>query len=268
MDNHKLKQFALSTRNAIGRYVDPKVVGGALVGGALVMATSAVAFTDGANIFVPRSSEMVTQTEMVVANQLKEAEARCGEEGGVGHAINTAMQIHTEMASISPDVEQLFNVADDCWSGVSQIMDLSFAIPSLAAIVGAASSAVMKYAEKKVCSAFDKATGMVTGPINQGLGKVSTQFGGLNDINGLVNGGIGGAFGQIDPDLGKEYKSPPASTTYRVDQEQLIIDGAKLATGQPIGQARTVTPPPVQQAPAAPTQSQGSLLDRMGNLLE
>lgn len=66
------------------------------------------------------------------------------------------------MASATPNVESLFDVNDSCFASVSQIIDLSFSIPSLGSILSSAQDAVLKYAQKKVCSTVGKVSGMVT----------------------------------------------------------------------------------------------------------
>ncbi|WP_240533834.1 hypothetical protein [Aeromonas veronii] len=45
-------------------------------------------------------------------------------DGTIGHSIKQALDIHTELASATPNVESLFDVGSDCFSGLSQIFDL------------------------------------------------------------------------------------------------------------------------------------------------
>jgi hypothetical protein len=60
---------------------------------------------------------------------------------GIGASIKTAIGAHSEMASATPNVESLFDV-NDCFASVSQIIDLSFSIPSLGSILSSAQDAV------------------------------------------------------------------------------------------------------------------------------
>ena len=248
----------------VSPWVDRRVLLGALLGGGVIMTTYAVA-VDGTQNFVATSSEQINQAQSVQAEQIKAGTQDCaaGKPGTVGGAINAAVKAHTEMAAIPVDVEQLFNVSENCWAGASQILDLSFAIPSLASITSAAQSALLKYAQKKVCSAADKLTGLVTSPINKGLEKIG-NIDDFKDINGMTNDGVGGLLGQIDPDLGKEYRSAPGST--------YTVDTTTFTPAQSTFSGATTTPTsPTKVTPKSPfsgsaREAQPSLMDRMGNL--
>ena len=158
------------------------------------------------------------------------------------------------MAAATPNVESLFDVNDQCFASISQIADLSFAIPSLASILSAAQDAVLKYAQKKVCTAVNKVSGMVATPINQTINSIN-QVQGFTDINGMANSAIGGALGGIDPQLGSAYK--PASTgSYTVNANpfgasQTTFTGGSTATPQ--SSVAPATPQP--QAAAQPAQA-------------
>ena len=129
-----------------------------------------------------------------------------GEKGTLGEQMKTALGLHLEMAAIKPNVEQLFENTSSCFSGLTEVLDLSFAIPSLDMFTQAIAAAVQKYAEQKVCSAAEKATSMITGPINEGLGKVN----GMLDLNGQLNDLVAGGLSSIDPELGAAYSPAPA----------------------------------------------------------
>ena len=143
---------------------------------------------------------------MIAQDQLNDA-INCGNPatvGGLGEAFQSAVDLHTGMAAAGPDVESLFVASGDCFAGISQIFDLSFAIPSLGSIIAAAQSAVMAYAQKKVCTAVNKVSKEVTDPINKAI----TKFNGLNaytNLNGGVNTTVGNALTALDPQLGAEY---------------------------------------------------------------
>lgn len=128
------------------------------------------------------TSTLLSDQESVITAQMRADAQACAsgtQQGTVGNAINMSLKAHLELASASPNVEQLFDVNADCFAGLSALLDLSFAIPSLATIIAAAQQAVIAYAKKKICSAVSRVTGMVTGPINQAIGQanqyISTQ---------------------------------------------------------------------------------------------
>lgn len=186
------------------------------------------------------SSTLLSDQESAITAQMKQDAEDCAKgdkEGTVGHAINMSLKAHLELASASPNVEQLFDVNADCFAGLSSLIDLSFAIPSLATILSAAQNAVMAYAKKKICSAVSKVTGMVTGPINQAIGQANGYIGALNGLSANLNNG--GGLGMLDPNLGANY-NVGSSGTY--------------TTGQPFG----------NNTPPAPGDSTGGA-DGTGN---
>lgn len=165
------------------------------------------------------TSQLISQQASVVAESIKEEAVVCaaGEtEGTIGHSINEALAIHTELASATPNVESLFSVNSNCFGGLSGMFDLSFAIPSLSSILGAAAQAVVKYAQKKVCTVVSEVSGMVTTPINQAIRQVGGRAS-LGDLNGLSNGLLRGGLSQLDPSLGSSYHGAPAGGQYNVD---------------------------------------------------
>lgn len=66
-------------------------------------------------------------------------------------------------------------------------------------------SAVQKYAEQKVCSIAEKASSMITTPVNDAIGKVNGYLNVDGQLNDLVSGGLS----KIDPELGAAYNPPP-----------------------------------------------------------
>ena len=165
----------------------------------------------------PTSTLLSDQESAITAQMKQDAEdcAKGDKEGTVGHAINMSLKAHLELASASPNVEQLFDVNADCFAGLSSLIDLSFAIPSLATIISAAQNAVMQYAKKKICSAVSRVTGMVTGPINQAIGTANGYIGALNGLSANLNNG--GGLSMLDPNLGAAY-NVGSSGTYTTGQ--------------------------------------------------
>lgn len=185
-------------------FLDKKFVAGTVLGLSLLAggyAISANSGTPSGGSLNDPSSALLSDQESVIAQQLKTDAQACAKgdtEGTVGHAVNMALKAHLEIASASPNVERLFSVDADCFAGLSSLIDLSFAIPSLATILSAAQNAVMAYAKKKICSSVSQVTGMVTGPINQAIGKANGYIG---VINGMGDFGMS----TLDPNLGGDY---------------------------------------------------------------
>lgn len=226
---------------AVGRVFDRKIAIGVALGVAVMFAGYAVSAVGSGSTLASASSQLISQQSSVVADNIKADAEACAtgtKDGTIGHSIKQALDIHTELASATPNVETLFDVGSDCFSGLSQIFDLSFSIPSLASILSAAQDAVMKYAQKKVCTAVNQVTGMVTSPINQAIGKVNglSSFG---DLNGLTNGLVQQGMSQIDPNLGSQYHSGTGGGTYTVGTNPFGISqvdfGGSTGTNGDIG---------------------------------
>lgn len=196
------------------RFVAGVILGVSLLAGgyAISASGSSASSGSGSSTYSDPSSTLLSEQESAVAEAMREAAQHCaeGEEGTIGGAINGAMQAHLELASAMPNVEQLFNVDSDCFAGLSSIIDLSFAIPSLGAIIGAAQSAVMEYAKKKICSAVSEVTGLVTAPINQAIGQANRYIGALNGLS--ANLGNDGGLSLISPTLGASYNTGSSGT--------------------------------------------------------
>lgn len=223
---------------------DRKTVGGAFLGAALVLSAVASAETTASvgswfsGLFSTSGSSdsgsttLLSQQDSVVATAINEESTKCanGDAGTIGEAIKTAMNVHTELASASPKVESLFDVGSDCFASINQLYDLSFAIPSLGAILGAAQQAVLDFAKKKVCTAVNQVTGMVTSPINDAITKVNglQQF---TNINGMANTAVGGAMSQIDPGLGSSYHPEVTTGTYSVNTNPFGASQTTFETG-------------------------------------
>lgn len=238
MSKARLNQVASAVRGTFDR----KTVGGVLIGVTIMMSALATAQTSGgggwfSGLFSTggsgsgSTSALISQQDSVVAAAINQEATDCanGSAGTIGAAISTAMNVHSQMASATPNVESLFDVSSDCFSSIGQIFDLSFAIPSLASILSAAQDAVLKYAQKKVCTAVNKVTGMVTTPINQAIGQIN-QLQGFTDINGMANSAIGGAMSSIDPQLGSQYHGSAGGTytanTNPFGSNQTTFDGS------------------------------------------
>ena len=235
---------------------------GVLVGASLALAASAGASQTGGNWFSSMfstggsgSASAGVSSEMAAVdaamNQKMQADLKNCEDVGIGANIKTAIGVHTEMASATPKVESLFDVNDSCFASVSQIIDLSFSIPSLGSILSSAQDAVLKYAQKKVCSTVGKVSGMVTSPINQAIGQWNTLGQQFADINGMANSAVGGSLSTLDPQLGSSYKPASAATGYSVNANAFGSNQTVFNTGASTQQG-------AQTAPATSAQPQAS----------
>lgn len=198
------------------RFIAGTVLGLSLLASGYALSSSGGTGGDG-SASDPSSTLLSDQESAITAQMRQDAEecAKGDKEGTVGHAINMSLKAHLELASASPNVEQLFDVNSDCFAGLSSIIDLSFAIPSLATILSAAQDAVLRYAKKKICSAVAKVTGMVTGPINQAIGQANQYIGALNGLSANLNNG--GGLTMLDPNLGSNYNIG-STGTYTTNQ--------------------------------------------------
>ena len=235
---------------------------GVLVGASIALAASAGASQTTGNWFSSMfatggsgsASSGVSATMAAVdaaMNQKMQDDLKNCDDVGIGANIKTAIGVHTEMASATPNVESLFDVNDSCFASISQIIDLSFSIPSLASILSSAQDAVLKYAQKKVCSTVGKVSGMVTSPINQAIGQWNTLGSQFSDINGMANSAVGGSMSTLDPQLGSSYKPASAASTYSVNANA-------FATNQTVFNAGASTQQGAQTAPATSVQPQAS----------
>jgi hypothetical protein len=83
----------------------------------------------------------------------------------------------------------------------------------LASILSSVEDAVMKYAQKKVCKAVNRVTGMVNKPINDAITKVNKN----GNLTEVVTSKIGDKLDGISPDLGKEYHPDKQDGSYTID---------------------------------------------------
>ena len=245
---------------------------GVLVGASLALAASAGASQTSGNwfssMFSTGGSSATTGVSASMAavdaamNQKMQDDLKNCDDVGIGASIKTAIGAHSEMASATPNVESLFDVNDSCFASISQIIDLSFSIPSLASILSSAQDAVLKYAQKKVCSTVGKVSGMVTSPINQAIGQWNTLGSQFSDINGMANSAVGGSMSTLDPQLGSSYKPASAATAYSVNanafgSNQTVFNaGASTQQGAQSAPATSAQPQAIQQAQPTQTEPQ------------
>lgn len=119
-------------------------------------------------------------------------------------AIKSAINIHTEMASVVPVLDKIFEANEDCFAGASGIFDLSPTIPSLLDLITSAVDALKRYAQEKICTAINEITKYINAPISiaiQGIikgdhGTIANMTGSMMSglVNDLVTGTKGGKY--------------------------------------------------------------------------
>lgn len=240
---------------AIGKSVVKRAIQGTALGAWLVLAGPAFAATSSLG---STSSSLISQQDSVVADAIKADAEDCAQgtkQGTIGASISDALKIHTELASATPNVESLFSATADCFGGLSSLFDLSGSIPSLGSILASAQAAVLQYAQKKVCSAVQQVASMVTTPLNQAIGKVSSGTS-LGDLNGLTNGLVSQGMSTLDPQLGSSYHNAAAGyeATYTVDVNPFNYVQTDFGGGTGTG----TTTSPAAASSAIPTTSTSS----------
>lgn len=240
MSNPTLTRVAAGVRGAFDR----RTLGGIVIGAAIMISAMAVAAPGDSGswfsgLFTPSTTTTTSQSETLLSDaesaisatmQAQLIKCRTPGQGGLQDAIDSALKAHLQLASATPNVESLFDVNGDCFASITQIIDLSFAIPSLGAILSAAQNALLQYAQKKVCTAVNKVSGMVANPINQAIGSINGMAG-FGDINGMANSAVGGALGTIDPNLGSEYHPPVQPGGYTVNTNPFNHSQTTFETG-------------------------------------
>lgn len=221
MSKVELTRVARAVKGAFDR----RTLGGIVIGAAVVISAMATAqtsnsggwfsglFSTGGSGSNTGDTSLISQQDSVVAASINDEAAKCaeGQPGTIGAAIKSAQAVHQEIASATPQVDSLFDPDADCFG--KGLVDLSFAIPSLASILSSVQDAVMKYAQKKVCKAVNRVTGMVNKPINDSIEKINKN-GNLTEIVGTK---IGEKLDGISPDLGKEYHPDKQDGAYTIN---------------------------------------------------
>lgn len=167
--------------------IDRRVVMGFVMGVAVMFTGIAGSATGTQAAPSPKAtSTLISQQSSVIADEIRADATRCAQgntPGTIGHSVRNALTIHTTIAQASPRVDDLFG--GDCFAGLSQLMDLSLSIPSLASIINAATNVVMQYLQNRICTAIQDVTGRATTPINNAINQIN---GLLGDLNGMTSG--------------------------------------------------------------------------------
>jgi len=141
-----------------------------------------------------------------VAQDIAAAQTECADisnPNGLAAAAAAAYQDRNTIAAATPNVDKLFNIAEDggCFSALKDFPNLSVAIPSLSSIANALKNTMIKYATRKVCNAVNEALSEAIDPINNAIGEIAKN--GEIDLAGAVNTGMINKAYEIDPDLGR-----------------------------------------------------------------
>jgi hypothetical protein len=176
------------------------------------------------------TSSLLSQQQSVIASNIQQNASQCAtgtQPGTVGYAIQQAQSVHLQLASVRPNTDSLFSISNNCFTGLSQLLDLSPAIPSLSSIVGAAAAAVLMYAKQQVCQAVGQVTQQVTTPLNQAIMSVGGNVG-ASGINGM----IGQQMSTIDPNLGSAWNSSATTNgSYTVNANAFGINQSSFSSG-------------------------------------
>lgn len=221
------------------------------------------------------NSALLSQQQSVIASNIQQDAEQCAtgsQPGTIGYAIQQAQNAHLQLASVRPNTDALFNVNNNCFTGLSQLFDLSFAIPTLGSILSSAQQAVMQYAKQQVCQAVGQVTSQVTTPLNQAITSVNGQYG-ASGINGM----LGQQMSTIDPNLGSAWNSNATTNgSYSVNansfganqssfnsstgpvQTGTTTSGVPVMSGTGVSVSNT---PPSAPPPKPPSSTAGRLLD-------
>lgn len=238
---------------------------GALIGASLVLAASASATQGSSGWFsslfssgspgTSASANLIAATDAAM-NAKMQADLQNCDDVGIGASIKTAINVHSELAAATPNVESLFDVNSSCFSSVAQLIDLSSAIPSWQSIIASAEQMVLQYAQKKACSAVSQVSGMVTSPINQAIGGWSQLGSKFTAINGSSNSSLSTP-SYVNPQLGSQYQTTSA-TNYAVDTNPFQTSQTTFTASAQIAQptiAQTTASPSTQAAQTTDTTS-------------
>jgi hypothetical protein len=189
--------------------------------------------------------------------------------GTIGAAIKDAIAAHTQIASATPNVESLFDINSSCFTGASNLFDLSSAIPSLAQIINSAQQAVLKYAEQKVCTAVSQVSTLVTTPINQAITTVK-------GYSSFADTAVDGGMNSLDPSLGSQYHTGN-TTNYSINvnpfnSTQSTSTSSSTASSASAYQSPAVTSEtsvsPTTSAPSASSSTSTDYVTSLGGMIK
>lgn len=145
--------------------------------------------------------------EEQAAKAIEEANSKTQEcqnsEGGLGKQQQKDIESEQGINASTLDIDKIYEVgkSNGCFDVLNDFPDLSVNIPSLSAIFDAVTSTLLKYAQRKVCTAVNSAIEEALEPGIKALDKISDQ--GKIDLTGAVDDEINKGINKIDPDIGK-----------------------------------------------------------------
>lgn len=152
-----------------------------------------------------------------IAASLRQQTELCAEgetPGTVGHAINTAVDVHTRIAATPIDTDGLFN-GNDCFDQLMDVIDLSSTVIDFSNIWASAQQALIQWAQRRVCTTVNDMANRVLEPVNNTIEAIND----MADVNGHANGAIREGMRRIDPNLGNIYRDarPAGNETYQLN---------------------------------------------------
>ncbi len=181
-------------------FIDKKLIIGLFMGVTIAAGTATFAGfnQDALNVNLDNNIGMSQ-----VSKHLEASAAKCaaGEEGTLGGAIKSAMKMHEELASVAPQVEDLFG--QQCMQNLSKLMDMSNFVGSIyASLLSTITDQFKNMIQSNVCKAIDKATGLIMNPVNNAINKVNAGLGGIEGkVNGFVINNFQTTVQDIKPEL-------------------------------------------------------------------
>lgn len=145
--------------------------------------------------------------EQQAAKAILEANSKSQEcqngEGGLGKQQQKDVESEQGINASTLDIDKIYDLGErnGCFDVLSEFPDLSINIPSLSSIYDAITSTLLKYAQRKACTAVNSAIKEALEPGIKVLDKISDQ--GKIDLTGAVDAEINKGINKIDPDIGK-----------------------------------------------------------------
>lgn len=190
---------------------------------ALITALVILAFSQGANAQVNQN--------FAIAESIREQAENCaeGQEGTIGDAIAQAQEAHLRLASTTVNTDRYFDIENNCFSKLGNMADwdLSDTMPDFGNWWGRVQQALIRFAERRICSAVNEVVSSATESVNGAIEDVG-QMRSIGDLNGLTNSMTREGLSRIDPGLGREYRNARGRETYNINvfnPDQTRFDG-------------------------------------------
>lgn len=190
------------------------------------------------------SAVSIAEQRSIVADNIKQDATECAQgtkDGSLGKAIKDAMDAHINIAGTQIDTEKFFDSSSSCFSGLMEMNDLSFSIPTVGSMLSAAQSAVKRYIKKQVCSMAGEISSTVLDPLNSTIKSLSSVAS-FRTINGFT-----GNMGDLS------FRTSPSSK-----------DGSYAISENPFDMTQSIPIPYQPSVPTTPSTTSGTSLNTSG----